>query len=233
MTLALLALIALVAFTVEGAIGFGGTVIAVSLGAQIVPLEVLLPAFVPISMCFSISLLRHGSIQWRTLFVSIVPLVAAGAAIGLALAHYVSGRELLVAFGCFVVLLAALQLARPSGEGRHVTVPLLALGGVVHGLFGTGGPMIVYVARKKIADKTAFRSTLAVLWIALNVILVVNLASMAHYPKPPMMLAIGAAVIPGLLVGERLHRALDAKRFERVVWVVLLLAGLALALRSL
>jgi hypothetical protein len=28
--------------------------------------------------------------------------------------------------------------------------------------------MIVYVARRRLADKLAFRSTLAVLWLALN-----------------------------------------------------------------
>ena len=111
--------------------------------------------------------------------------------------------------------------------------PLLFLGGIVHGLFGTGGPMIVYVTRKKIADKTAFRATLAVLWIALNTILVTNFVVLERYPDPKLALVLAAAIIPGRLVGERLHRALDAQKFERVVWIVLLVAGAALAIRTL
>lgn len=225
----LLAIVALVAFTVEGAIGFGSTVIAVSIGAQLVPLEVLLPAFIPLNIVLSISLLR-GPIQWRILAVEIVPVVAVGAAIGLALTHVIASRELLVAFGIFVVGLSVLQLSKID---IRWPIPLLALGGIVHGLFGTGGPMIVYVTKKKIADKTAFRATLAVLWIALNTVLLVNFVTLERYPDVNMMLAMGAAVIPGRLIGERLHRALDAQRFERVVWIVLLLAGTALALRSL
>ena len=55
--------IALVAFAVEGTLGFGSTVIAVSIGAQLVPLDELLPAFVPLNIVLSLSLLRRP-IAW-------------------------------------------------------------------------------------------------------------------------------------------------------------------------
>ncbi|MBA3501537.1 MAG: sulfite exporter TauE/SafE family protein [Myxococcota bacterium] len=226
----LLAFVGLLAFTVEGAIGFGSTVVAVSLGAQLVPLEVLLPAFVPLNIVLSLTLLRRRQVQWRTLFVEIVPLVAVGIACGLLLSHVLTSRFLLVGFGAFVVALSVFELTRVN---LRWSTPLLAIGGIVHGLFGTGGPMIVYVTRKKIADKSAFRATLAVLWIALNTILMVNFVAMERYPSPELMLVLGAAIIPGRLLGEYLHRALDAQKFERVVWVVLLVAGAVLALRSL
>jgi hypothetical protein len=48
------------AFVVEGAIGFGGTVIAASIGAP-VPLDELLPAFVPVNMALGVS--RSGLIS--------------------------------------------------------------------------------------------------------------------------------------------------------------------------
>jgi uncharacterized protein len=227
--LALIALVALIAFTVEGAIGFGGTVVAVSLGAQLVPLDVLLPSFLPISLAFSLTFLR-GPIQWRTLLVEIAPLVAVGAVIGLAIARHAPARELLIAFALFVVALSILELSKIQ---LRWPAPFLVLGGIVHGMFGTGGPMIVYVTRKKIADKTAFRATLAVLWVALNAILLASFTSRARYPDPHVLAAMAVLVIPGRLIGERLHRALDAQRFARAVWVVLLLAGAALLLRTL
>jgi uncharacterized membrane protein YfcA len=43
---------------------------------------------------------------------------------------------------------------------------------------------------------------------------------------------LALVIVPGLFIGDRVHRKLDAARFERVVWVVLLLAGGALAVRS-
>jgi uncharacterized protein len=102
--------------------------------------------------------------------------------------------------------------------------------------------MIVYVLRRRRfgaggdpeADKRAFRATLAVLWFVLNTALLVNFASLGLYGQRTAELgaAIAIAVLPGLWIGERIHRALDAARFERVVWVLLLGAGAALAIRS-
>ena len=106
------------------------------------------------------------------LAVEVAPAVGVGAAIGLALFHLPAKHVLALAFGVFVVGLATLQLARPGGEAARAPVAarlLLGLGGVAHGLFGTGGPMIVYVVRRRLADKRAFRATLAVLWFVLNI----------------------------------------------------------------
>jgi uncharacterized membrane protein YfcA len=111
---------------------------------------------------------------------------------------------------------------------------VLGLGGVAHGLFGTGGPMIVYVVRRTLTDKRAFRASLAVVWLTLNVALLANYAGSGLYDRKVTEVAgvLALTIVPGLWLGERVHRKLDAARFERVVWVVLLLAGTALAVRS-
>lgn len=234
-----IAIVAFTAFTIEGAIGFGGTVIAASVGAQLVPLPVLLPGFVVVNLALSGYLLArgHAAIAWRLLLVEIAPPVAIGAAGGLALWHVPAIDLLAVIFGGFVVGLAAFQLARPAATRPlplAVRLVLLAIGGVAHGLFGTGGPLIVYVVRRRLPDKAAFRATLAVLWISLNVALVANFVSLGAYDRHSGALCatVAIALVPGLAIGERLHRALDPARFERVVWLVLLVAGLALAIRS-
>lgn len=237
-TLVVLAAIALVAFTTEGAIGFGGTVIAASLGAQVVPIEELLPAFVPLNLLLSTWLLTRGlrSIAWRVLLVDVALPVGLGAAGGLALFHLPAKTVLALAFGLFVAGLAILQLARPADRplARPWQLGLLVLGGVAHGLFGTGGPMIVYVLRRKLPDKRAFRATLAVLWLVLNMALLVNFLSLDLYRRQTLDLGLVLAlmIVPGLYLGERVHHALDPARFERVVWVGLLVAGAALAVRN-
>ena len=212
-TLVVLAAIALVAFTTEGAIGFGGTVIAASIGAQIVPIEELLPAFVPLNLLLSTWLLTRGlrSVAWRMLVVDVALPVGVGAAGGLALFHLPAKTVLALAFGVFVAGLATLQLARPADRplARPWQLGMLVLGGVAHGLFGTGGPMIVYV-------------------------LLINVLSLDLYRRHTLDLGLVLAlvIVPGLYLGERIHHALDPARFERVVWVVLLVAGIALAVRN-
>ena len=237
-TLVALAAIALIAFTTEGAIGFGGTVIAASIGAQFVPIEALLPAFVPLNLALSTWLLTRGfgAVAWRMLLVDIALPVGLGAAVGLALFHLQAKTELALAFGIFVAGLATLQLARPADRqlARPWRLGLLVLGGIAHGLFGTGGPMIVYVVRRTLPDKRAFRATLAVLWLVLNAALLVNFLSLGLYDAhtADLGLVLALVIVPGLYLGERVHHALDAARFERVVWVLLLAAGVALAVRS-
>jgi uncharacterized membrane protein YfcA len=244
-TLAALAAVALVAFGTEGAIGFGGTVIAASIGAQLVPLDELLPAFVPVNMALSLWLLVTGwrAIAWRVLATEVAPMVGLGAVIGLALFHVPAKGALAAAFGGFVAGLATLQLLRPAARplAPPLRIAMLGIGGVAHGLFGTGGPMIVYVMRRRITERAAdpeagkrtFRATLAVLWFTLNIGLCANFAWLGLYERRTLDtgLAIGLAVLPGLWIGERIHRALDASRFERVVWALLLVAGAALAIR--
>lgn len=233
--LVILGVIALIAFTTEGAIGFGGTVLAASIGAQVVHLDVLLPAFVPLNILLSSWLLGRGlrAVAWRMLLVEVVPAVAVGAAVGLALPF---ASWIAFAFGVFVVVLALLRLFRPDDKPlpRPLQLAALGLGGIAHGLFGTGGPMIVYVTRRRLADKLAFRSTLAVLWLALNAALLTKFITTDLYDRRVFEVGgvLALTIVPGLIIGERVHRKLDAARFERIVWIVLLLAGLALAIRN-
>ncbi len=237
-TLIGLFVVALVAFTTEGAIGFGGTVLAASIGAQLVPLAVLLPAFVVVNLAVSAWLLvrDQDAIAWRMLATEVAPPVGAGTAVGLALFHVPGQSWLILGFSVFVIGLAIFQLVRPgTGElARAPRVALLVLGGIAHGLFGTGGPMIVYVMRRRLPDKRAFRATLAVLWIVLNAALVANFASAHLYTAHTieLVIAIGLTVVPGLVLGSRIHHRLEPERFERAVWLLLLVAGLALAIRT-
>lgn len=236
--------VALLAFATEGAIGFGGTVIVACLGAQLVPLDVLLPAFVPVNLALSAWLIAGGAkaIEWRILGRQIGPPVALGAAIGLVLFRVVeaagphASAALALVFGGFVVMLAVMQLIARGGHLRQgQRLALLAAGGIAHGLFGTGGPMIVYVVHRQIPDARAFRATLAVLWLALNAALLVSFAAQGLYAGEPTFDAgviLGVAFVPGLWIGERIHRRLPPAKFERAVWLLLLVAGAALAVRS-
>lgn len=239
-----LGVIGLLSFTTESALGFGDAVVMTCLGAQFAPLPVALPAFIPLSFLLSTWLLSRNLrfIAWRVLAVELAPPVGAGMAVGLAIFHLPAQRWFLLAFALFVVGLAALELRRGArADGGDVAplrtrtgIALYVLGGVVHGLYGCGGPLIVYVLKRRLTDKSRFRATLTLLWMVLDVALVVNYATSDLYTPAVQraMIAIGIAIAPGLALGEYLHARLDAKRFERVVWSLLLVAGAALAIRA-
>ena len=232
--------VVLAAFVAEAAMGFGATVVAVTLGALFVPVEIILPAFVPINLILStaIVLRSSASIAWRVLLVELAPALGLGCAAGIAAFRFGAHEAEKLLFALFVVGLALVELRGVRREAlplsRRARVALLLLGGVVHGLFGSGGPMVVYVLRRRIADKRAFRATLAVVWIALNAALLASYATMGLLRRETgeLCCALGLALVPALALGELLHRRLDATRFQLAVCRLLLLGGVALAART-
>lgn len=212
-----------------------------TLGAQLVPLDHLLPAFVPVNFLLSSVVLarNYKHVAWPILLRQMAPATGLGLAIGLLLFRLQSAVELQVAFAVFVVGLALIELRRKDAPilplGKIPRSGLLLVGGAVHGLFGAGGPMIVYVLGRLTTDKAVFRATLAVTWLALNTALLLNFASLHLLNEAS--LRISAVFVPSavaaIFVGEWLHHRLDARRFRVGIYVLLLLAGSALAIRTI
>jgi hypothetical protein len=242
--LALLIAIVTAAFTVEAAIGFGATVVTVALASLLVPIEAVLPAFVPVNVLLSgtLAVRWREHVDGRTLVARVLPAMAIGMPIGMVAFRNLDEHALRLALGVFVTLLSILELtargggagpARPLGRGPEALV--LAAGGVVHGAFATGGPLVVYaLGRRMASDKAAFRATLSLLWLVLNTVLV---AGYVHdRTVTAASLALSAWMVPPLLVGlalgERLHRRASPEAFRRGVFALLLVVGLVLVGRA-
>jgi uncharacterized membrane protein YfcA len=239
--LVLLAIV-LVSYSVGSALGFGSSVLALTCGAFFYPLDRLLLVAAPLNVAVSgyLAVRYRRETEWRTLWRRILPYAGAGIPVGLLLFHLGQSPASKLVFGVFVAVLAAAQLgiARPARPRAPLAPPLgnalLFGGGVVHGLFGTGGPLIVYVVGRDIPDKGAFRATLATMWVPLNVALVVDYALAGLYGATAVKL-VGLALLPVIAatwLGERVHERLDPERFLRAVWAFLLLGGALVAARA-
>ena len=240
-----LALIVWLAFSVEAALGFGATVVTVAIGSLLAPIELILPAFVPLNVVLSTYLVtRHRKhIDWRLLLVRVLPPVAVGMPLGIFAFARLDERMLKIALGVFVVLLALLELVgsrRSAGAARTLPRPvglgMLAIGGAAHGAFGTGGPMVVYVFGRELGgDKGRFRATLSVLWLVLNAVLVTTYAVGGHIGSASLT-ASAAFVVPllvGLVAGEWAHARIPAERFRGAVFALLGVVGTVLALKNI
>ncbi len=256
LTLASLCLVVLVAFVVESAAGFGGTVVSVSLGSQLMPVDDVLLRFLPANLLLSLVMVirtwRH--VDARTLFVKIAPFMGLGMIVGTIAAKVASPEIVKVLFAAFVLALAIIELRKPQASTRADTpgqvedsappakplslaVSALALvaAGILHGMFACGGPLAVWVAGRDLPDKSRFRATLSALWLVLNGVLVVG-----YLVERKITVASGRdsamLVVPlvvGMIVGERVHRSLSPARFRRAVFVLLGVAALVLLARSI
>lgn len=246
MKLALFWLIVLVGFSTEASFGFGATVITVTLASQLLPIDFILPSVVPINLLLSAYMVAryHHAVDRRLLFRGILPAMSGGVAVGLVLMSKSSDTSLKLAFAIFVVALSVLELRRLLAPGaaagaaaatRPVAGPLRAAmlfgAGVIHGLFGSGGPLVVYVAGREIDDKRAFRSTLGALWITMGSVLLAGYAASglltASTARTSALLA--PTVVLAVLIGERVHHAIEERPFRIGVFLLLIVAGTALA----
>lgn len=109
---ALLALVVLMGFTVESALGFGATVVTVTLGSMLLPVDAILASFVPVNVLLSLVLVARNarSVDRRLLAFRIVPWMGLGLPLGFYVGRTLDPRVLKLIFGCFVVLLSSVEL---------------------------------------------------------------------------------------------------------------------------
>jgi uncharacterized protein len=242
MAFLLLSCILAAAHAVETLTGFGATVIALSLGVRFVPVRNLVVALVLVGWVQSAWILlrsfRH--IRGRLLLTRILPGCALGFPLGVWCFRTAGVEELRVILGLFVVGVSSLELLNllrkrtgPRPLRPTAGLALLAGGGFFHGLFATGGPLVVYYASRILPDKSAFRVTLSVLWLILNSVLICLYASSGRLQGqgPALALCLMPAAALGILAGEKLHARVNEGTFRTLVQVVLLLTGLALLVR--
>lgn len=235
-------LVVLLAFTVEAALGFGATVVALSVGALLLPLESLLSVLVPLNLVVSTWIVAREwrLVDGRRLFLRVLPLMGLGLPLGMLALSTLAPTVAKAVFGAFVIALSLGELVRARGgvlarpPGAVASALLLALGGVVHGAFATGGPLVVYVLGRTLDDKGRFRATLSALWLLLNAVLVVAFALRGALSTETLLSSakLLGFLAAGLVVGEALHRRVPAELFRRLVFGLLLVAGALLVVNG-
>ena len=230
------AAIVALAFSVEATVGFGATMIAVALGVHLFSLGELLPVFVPLNVLVSSFLAVRGRafVDRRLLLARILPRMGLGLAVGLVIFENAPHDLLRRIFAALVIALAALELVRIArgrqddpGVAPRAAGAVLVGAGVIHGMFSTGGPLVVWALGRSLTGKRAFRATLACVWLVLASTL--TLAYTANDRIDGETLRATATLIPvlavALSVGEWAHHRLDERRFRVLVYMLLLGAG--------
>jgi hypothetical protein len=240
MTYFLAGLVIFASHLVAGITGFGNQIVALPLLALLVGLDVGKATLVVLgTVMYTILTVRwHARVNVRVLML-ILLVTGIGLVAGMLLYETLPPRASTLALGGFVILMGLLGLLRPS-LGEHVPDAaakiLLLAGGVVHGAFTTGGPLLVIYCRRALPHKSEFRSTLGVMWIVLNIGLMTGWA-ISGWPQPQKTINLTLVGLPfmlaGLALGEYLHHRLDGPAFRAVVNAMLLANGLILVISAL
>ena len=249
MTVLLLGLIVFGAFAVGAMTGFGSVVLALSLGALIFDLPSLVVILVPLTLLMNLPLAwrNRSHIDWQLLLKLILPFMVGGMAIGYWLPQLFPEETLKLIFACFILVLsgqALLKIKRSSsnaveGGSEPSTqsakrASLIGVAGVIHGMYATGGPLLVYAMAKAARGKAAFRATLVMVWLSLNSILsVAYLIDGRLFAQGYTIAFLAPAVLAGAWVGNWMHHRVDEARFLQLVYGLLIIVAVILILQSL
>lgn len=236
---ALLGVFLFISYVTEAATGFGSIVIAVGLGAMVLPIPEMLPIVVPLNLIsstyFTVRYRKH--IHWPTLYKLILPWMILGTLAGHFLKPVLGNALLKSCFGVLVLWFAARELWKMSRQAASstqerpypATAGLISAAGVTHGLFASGGPLLVYALASQSLEKTAMRSTLILVWLTLNGLLTIVYALDGTLgPALPTLGYYVPVVLAAMVVGEFLHHHINEQQFRRAIYIILAVAGIFL-----
>ena len=222
-------------------LGFGAGLVAVGLMAMIMPelrdvVVLLLLVNLPAEIYVVAVSWRH--ISWRG-----VLLVMSGVAAGIPLGTWMLSAGdlgvLLTLLGAVMAIVGGVFLLTPDRPPRAVptwTAPPVGLvSGVLTGLFGTGGPPLIFYYQLRGADKAAFRGTLMAIFLLMTLIRVPSYAVFGLITAPRIWssLALVPAAMLGAFLGDRIHVQIDEATFRRLVSIALVILGIVLLARRL
>lgn len=226
------------AYLVYGLTGFGSTVIALPLLAQLLPLK--LAVALMLLLDFS-AFLGFGLRVRRGIRVDeigrLLPTALVGMALGLTLLIRVAEFWLLGLLGVFVLCYAAYGLLRrglPGRLPRWSALPIGLAGGAFSVLFGTGGVLFAIYNAGRIGDKSELRASNAATIAFSAVVRLVLFGATGLLAQEGLWLLLAwmlPALALGVLLGHRLHARVPAGAVVRAVHAVLLLAGISLLVR--
>ena len=125
---------------------------------------------------------------------------------------------------------AAGKAAGPDTAGLYL---LLGLAGIVHGIFVSGGPLLIGYLTKRIQDKVSFRATISTVWVVLNTIILLDDIRSGLWN--PELVKIQVASIPfllaGMAVGSRLYAKMSQRLFMLITYVLLFVSGISLLIK--
>ncbi len=257
MSEALFYLVIFLSNIIQGITGFAGTILAMPFSIHLVGYDVAKPVLNVLGIVAGVYVVTGGrrNVNVRELKrVSIY--MAAGIAAGILLKHVLTGydRILYLLLGLFVIFIGGrglISMIKYAVESRGKTGAkggreergeyiekgitggdrcLLMTAGVVHGMFVSGGPLIISYLSQHTKSKEEFRRTVSAVWIILNSIILASDIMAGYYTAETIRIQLFSlpALYGGMLVGGVLYRHMSQTLFTVLTYVLLCLAGLSL-----
>lgn len=251
----LVGLMQVIGFFVQGTTGFGCTVIAAPVTNGLLGTATGVPygTLITLPFIFYLAIKAWREVSWKDL-IKIICLCAPGILVGNYLFYAISDVIAKIAIGGMVTFIALINIykyiikpivlkqplveddaANDSIGKKILRYGALILGGIVHGAFNIGGPLITVYTISAVKEKEKFRNTMNMVWVVLNIW---NAYSQyrngAWTPYLWSALAIGVPLAGiGFFIGMSFLKKINREQFLRFVYCVLLVVGGSMFIQNL
>ncbi|HEY9575299.1 MAG TPA: sulfite exporter TauE/SafE family protein [Lachnospiraceae bacterium] len=249
----LVGLMQIFGFFVQGCTGFGCTVIAAPVTNGLLGTAEGVPygTLITLPFLYFLGVKARKEVSWKDL-LKIIVLCAPGILIGNYLFFTIPELAAKLAIGAMVTLIALMNIV------KHIINPLvlkkqvveetvdttgkkifrygcLILGGIVHGAFNIGGPLITVYTIEAVKDKKKFRNTMNMVWVILN-----TWNAITQYRNGAWNIHLGSALLVGIpcaalgfFLGMAFLKKINKETFLRIVYCVLLFIGLSMLITNI
>jgi uncharacterized membrane protein YfcA len=233
---------------IHGITGFAGTVLAMPFSIMLVGYATAKPVLNWLGLVAGVYVFvgNRKHVNWKEL-KKIVIVMAVGILCGSFLKGFFLGtsREKLmyIALGLFIIYLSVtgmIKVFKPKQDSdnavkaSNLTNLLLAAAGLVHGIFVSGGPLLIgYLTSRGVTDKVSFRATISTCWVFLNGLILateliggdwtMSLAGTALIATPFMLV--------GMFIGGKLCAKMSQQLFLKLTYVLLFISGFSLLIK--
>ncbi|MEG0418675.1 MAG: sulfite exporter TauE/SafE family protein [Gordonibacter sp.] len=225
------------AYTVQAITGFAGNIFAMPVGTTLLGLNSTVSILNAMGFfaCGLLALMNIKHVNWRELG-KILAVMVVFMMVGIWLDTIMPLHILLKIYGAVIVVIGAKNLLfkRQKFLPEWALWVILALAGIIQGMFVSGGALLVIYAVQKLRDQQEFRITLSMTWTVLNFIYACIAFQQGHFTGDVLqiiLMCIPLAVIATVL-GSKLQKKISRERFLKLVYVMLLLIGIVLVVTS-
>lgn len=219
---------------IQAITGFAGTVLAMPPSVYLLGLshaKVVLNAMAWISGLM-IAATGYKHINWKEL-AKMSGFMLVGMAAGVQVCRVVKSEEILLSIYGVVIIAVALKNLCTHSEKKlppAVLGVILLLAGIIHGMFVSGGALLVIYATQVLKDKEEFRATVAPVWVVLNSVLIFTQVQSGAIGQADIR-RILISILPLLAatwIGKKLVKKVSQKVFLNLTYVLLLISGVSL-----
>lgn len=218
---------------IQGITGFAGTVLAMPPSILLQGIDVAKPILNLLGLFASIWIVV---ISYKDLnkkeFIKVMIIMFLGLLAGIYIYSVIPVPILLKIYAVFIILIAlkGLLVKKEIELKEWILNSIVFVAGIIHGMFVSGGPLLIIYAAQKFREKSEFRATVSAVWIILNGYLAYSHWQTGLFTSTTIT-KLCWGIIPlllGMIIGNILHKKMSQKMFLLITYILLIISGLTL-----